>query len=166
MSDHPRSDWSKTSAFVVQRSFTISITECCALYDKCNDETNLDCIEILIKLLAATYNCLLKARYCIFCGFMAVLKKLEILGEHEKMLEKLHDFFNRLIYQENGNVMRSTNKGKGKVTSFIVGSSFSHETGINGSRRCALYPPASDSAPFYGYSKLWLQGSEENRNRR
>ena len=30
--------------------------------------------------------------------------------------------------------------GKGKVTLFNVGSSFSYETGINGSRRCALYP--------------------------
>jgi len=56
--------------------------------------------------------------------------------------------------------------GKGKVTLFNVGSSFSYETGINGSRRCALYPPASVSAPFYGYSKLWLHGSEESRNRR
>ena len=27
-------------------------------------------------------------------------------------------------------------------------------------------PPASVSAPFHGYSKLWLQGSEESRNRR
>ena len=57
-------------------------------------------------------------------------------------------------------------KGKGKVTLFNVGSSFSYETGINGSRRCALYPPASVSAPFYGYSKLWLHGSEESPNRR
>ena len=32
-------------------------------------------------------------------------------------------------------------KKKGKVTLFNVGSSFSYETGINGSRRCALYPP-------------------------
>ena len=31
-------------------------------------------------------------------------------------------------------------KVKGKVTLFNVGSSFSYETGINGSRRCALYP--------------------------
>ena len=61
---------------------------------------------------------------------------------------------------------RLKGKGKGKVTLFNVGSSFSYETGINGSRRCALYPPASVSAPFYGYSKLWLHGSEENRNRR
>mgnify|MGYP000061351637 CR=1 FL=1 len=38
---------------------------------------------------------------------------------------------------------------KGKVTLFNVGSSFSYETGINGSRRCALYPPTSESAPFY-----------------
>ena len=30
---------------------------------------------------------------------------------------------------------------KGKVTLFNIGSSFSCETGINGSRRCALYPP-------------------------
>ena len=30
---------------------------------------------------------------------------------------------------------------KGKVTLFNVGSSFSNKTGINGSRRCALYPP-------------------------
>ena len=52
---------------------------------------------------------------------------------------------------------------KGKVTLFNVGSSFSYETGINGSRRCALYPPASVSAPFNGYSKLWLHGSEESR---
>ena len=29
---------------------------------------------------------------------------------------------------------------KGKVTIFKVGSSFSYETGINGSRQCALYP--------------------------
>ena len=27
-------------------------------------------------------------------------------------------------------------------------------------------PPASVSAPFYRYSKLWLHGSEESRNRR
>ena len=32
-------------------------------------------------------------------------------------------------------------KKKGKVTLFNVGSSFSYKTGINGSRRCALYPP-------------------------
>ena len=32
-------------------------------------------------------------------------------------------------------------KGKGKVTLFNVGSSFSYETGINGTRRCSLYPP-------------------------
>ena len=57
-------------------------------------------------------------------------------------------------------------KGKGKVTLFNVGSSFSYETGINGSRRCALYPPASVSAPFYGYSKVWLHGSEESGSRR
>ena len=56
--------------------------------------------------------------------------------------------------------------GRGKVTLFNVGSSFSNETGINGSRRYALYPPASVSAPFYGYSKLWLHGSEESRSRR
>ena len=55
---------------------------------------------------------------------------------------------------------------KGKVTLFNVGSSLSYETGINGSRRCALYPPTSVSAPFYGYSKLWLHGSEESRSRR
>ena len=55
---------------------------------------------------------------------------------------------------------------KGKVTLFNVGSSFSYETGINGSRRCALYPSASVSAPFYGYSRLWLHGSEERRSRR
>ena len=55
---------------------------------------------------------------------------------------------------------------KGKVTLFNVGSSFSNETGISGSRRYALYPPASVSAPFYGYSKLWLHGSEESRSRR
>ena len=54
---------------------------------------------------------------------------------------------------------------KGEVTLFNVGSSFSYETGINGSRRCALYSPASVSAPFYGYSKLWLHGSEESRSR-
>ena len=29
---------------------------------------------------------------------------------------------------------------RGRVTLFNVGSSFSYETGINGSRRCALYP--------------------------
>ena len=52
-------------------------------------------------------------------------------------------------------------KVKGKVTLFNVGSSFSYETGINGSRRCASTPPASVSAPFYGCSKLWLHGSEE-----
>ena len=40
--------------------------------------------------------------------------------------------------------------GKGKVTLFNFGSSFSNKTGINESRRCALYPPASVSAPFYG----------------
>ena len=45
-------------------------------------------------------------------------------------------------------------KGKGKVTLFNVGSSFSNKAGINGSRRCALYPPPSVSAPFYGYLKL------------
>ena len=45
-------------------------------------------------------------------------------------------------------------KSKGKVTLFNVGSSFSYEAGINGSRRCALYPPPSVSAPFYGYLKL------------
>lgn len=88
MSDHPRSDCSKTSAFVGQMNFTISITGLPALYDKCKDETNLDCIEILVKLLAATYNCFLKARYCIFCGFMAVINKLKMLGEHGKKLEK------------------------------------------------------------------------------
>lgn len=27
-------------------------------------------------------------------------------------------------------------------------------------------PPASVSAPFYGYSKLWLHGTEESRSRR
>ena len=57
-------------------------------------------------------------------------------------------------------------KVKGKVTLFNVGSCFSYETGIIGSRRCALYPSASVSAPFYGYSKLWLHGQEESRNRR
>ena len=30
-----------------------------------------------------------------------------------------------------------------------AGSSFTYETDINGSRRCALYPPTSKSAPFY-----------------
>ena len=45
-------------------------------------------------------------------------------------------------------------KGKGKVTLFNVGSSFSYEAGINGSRRCGLYPPPSVSAPFYGDLKL------------
>ena len=30
-----------------------------------------------------------------------------------------------------------------------VGSSFSYETGISGSRLCVLYPPPSVSAPFY-----------------
>ena len=41
-------------------------------------------------------------------------------------------------------------KGKGKVTLFNVGSSFSYEAGINGSRRCALYPTPSVSAPVRG----------------
>ena len=48
----------------------------------------------------------------------------------------------------------STQKKKVKSLLFNVGSSFSCETGINGSRRCALYPSASVSALFYGYSKL------------
>ena len=47
-------------------------------------------------------------------------------------------------------------KGKGKVTLFNVGSSFSYETGINGSRRCALYSPASvhrfTGIQRYGYT--------------
>ena len=47
-----------------------------------------------------------------------------------------------------------------KVTLFDVGSPFSYETGINGSRRCALYPPVSVSAPFCWYSKLWLRWSQ------
>ena len=51
--------------------------------------------------------------------------------------------------------------GKGEVTLFNFGSSISNETGINESRRCALYPPASVSAPFYGCSRLWLHGSEK-----
>ena len=37
---------------------------------------------------------------------------------------------------------------------FNIGSSFSYEAGINGNRRCALYPPPSVSAPFYGYLNL------------
>ena len=41
-------------------------------------------------------------------------------------------------------------KGKGKVTLFNVGSSFSYEAGINESRRRALYPPPS----FYQCSVL------------
>ena len=55
---------------------------------------------------------------------------------------------------------------KGKVTLFKVCSFSSYATGINGSRRCAFTPPVSVSAPFYGYSKLWLHGSEESRNKR
>ena len=43
---------------------------------------------------------------------------------------------------------RLESKGKGKVTLFNVGSSFTYEAGINGSRRCILYPPPSVSAPF------------------
>ena len=53
---------------------------------------------------------------------------------------------------------------KNKETLFNVGS-FSCETGINGSRRCTLYPPASVSAPFYGYSKLWLHDVEVTEDR-
>ena len=45
-------------------------------------------------------------------------------------------------------------KSKGKVTLFNVGSSFSYKTGINGSRRCTLYPPLSVSAPFYWFLRL------------
>ena len=56
-------------------------------------------------------------------------------------------------------------KGKGEGNLFNVGSSFSYETGVNGSGRCALYSPASVSAPFYGYSKIWLHRSEDSRNR-
>ena len=48
----------------------------------------------------------------------------------------------------------SSVKVKSKVNLFNVGSSFSYETGINGSRRCAFYPPPSVSAPFHGYLKL------------
>ena len=46
------------------------------------------------------------------------------------------------------------NVKQGKVTLFNVGSSFSYEAGINGSWRCALYPPPSVSAPLYRYLKL------------
>ena len=42
-----------------------------------------------------------------------------------------------------------------KALPYNVASSLSCETGINGSRRCTLYPPSSlppsISAPFYGY---------------
>ena len=55
---------------------------------------------------------------------------------------------------------------KGKVILFKVWSFSSYETGINGSRRCAFTPPASVSAAFFGYSKLWLHGSEKSRNKR
>ena len=45
---------------------------------------------------------------------------------------------------------------KSNVTLFNVGSSFSYETGMNGSRRpCALSPPLSIRAPFYGYLKIY-----------
>ena len=80
--------------------------------------------------------------------------------------------------QSRGKLQRSGNIGsksaefvegsdsiKGKGNLFNVGSSFSYETGVNGSRRCALYSPASVSAPFYGYSKIWLHRSEDSRNR-
>ena len=53
-----------------------------------------------------------------------------------------------------------------QVNLFNVGSSFSYETGVNGSRRCAFYPPPSVSAPFHGYLKLQLHGSEGSGNRR
>ena len=53
---------------------------------------------------------------------------------------------------------------KGKVTLFNVGSSFSYETGINGSQWHALYPLASVSAPFYGVFKAmatWIKGKSK-----
>ena len=41
---------------------------------------------------------------------------------------------------------------KGKVTLFNVGSSFSYETGINGSWQCALHPPSLRQC-----SVLWIR---------
>ena len=60
-------------------------------------------------------------------------------------------------YSARPTVAKLKKKKKVKVILFNFGSSFSYETGISGSRRCALHPPASVSAPFYGCSKVWLQ---------
>ena len=54
-----------------------------------------------------------------------------------KFLEKLHHI-----------MLVITITGKGKVTLFNVGSSFSDETGINGSRRCTLHPPPLPPSVF------------------
>jgi len=59
--------------------------------------------------------------------------------------------------------------GKGKVKSLYltpVVSSVTRLVSMEADGAPFKDPPASVSAPFYGYSKLWLHGSEESRNRR
>ena len=65
----------------------------------------------------------------LFSGFL-YLVPLVFIGRMNFIITKISH-----IQVQNLRVL-----GKGKVTLFNVGSSFSYETGINGSRRCALYP--------------------------
>ena len=87
------------------------------------------------------------------------------LGKTFWLLSDFHVAYPFSICQLTENNVK-VKKVKGKVTLFNIGSSFSYEAGTNGSRRCALYPPPSVSAPFYGYLKLLLHGSEKSQNRR
>ena len=55
-------------------------------------------------------------------------------------------------------------KGKGKVTLFNVGNSFTYETAINGSRRCALYPPCLCQCSVLRVFKAmatWIRGKSK-----
>ena len=93
---------------------------------------------------------------CLFTIIMSLKRKRSVLSIKDKQaitlrLEKEEKGTN--LSSEYGFSKRQIGK-KGKVTLFNVGSSFSYEASINGSRRCALYPPPSVSAPFYGYLKL------------
>ena len=57
------------------------------------------------------------------------------------------------------------NNGKGPYFTRVARDSATRVISLSPSVR-TTYPPSSVNAPFYGYSKLQLHGTEESRNRR
>ena len=68
-------------------------------------------------------------------------------------------------YTDSSSNHGQNNNGKGPYFTRVVRDSATRVISLSPSVH-NNYPPSSVNAPFYGYSKLQLHGTEENRNRR